>query len=90
MRKIFFVFLTILLIDVSLSLMTNADILDSQKQYLSLENSLEEAKEKKAQLFDKVLKLSSLKRISETARELNLVSGEEKLVFVLSEKFAMR
>ena len=90
MKKYFLFLIGIVLVNISLSLMINADLFTCQKELFSLQQSLISAREKNNRLKREAASLSSLNRIAQLASKTGLAREEKKIVIVSGDRFAMR
>jgi len=90
MKKCFFFLIGIVLVNISLSLIINADLFTCQKEFFSLRQNLISASEKNSHLKREAANLSSLNRIAKLALKNGLAREEKKIVIVSGDRFAMR
>ncbi len=80
----------VVLVNVLISLVINADLLANQKKYIDLEKSISQLREENNKLNRKLAHLSSLTMISQAAEEMGLGHDKKNIVFVSKSQFAKR
>ena len=91
MKKQYFFFLAgLILLDIFLSLLINADLLTKQERLVQLQERAIRLEAENDRLKREVAQLSSLNRIAKLASEMGLVRDDQRLIVVSQDQFAMR
>jgi len=91
MKKQYFFFLAgLILFDIFLSLLINADLLTKQERLVQLQEKVAKLEAGNDRLKREVAQLSSLNRIAKLASEMGLARDDQRLIVVSQDQFAMR
>ena len=79
-----------LLANIIISLSINADLLDSEKKYQQLDETINGLRTKNQKLNQQIAQLTSITRVAQEAEKLNISTDNQKIVFIIGDRFAKR
>ena len=90
MKKYFLFLLCLVFLDVSVCLLTNTNLVEIQKDYQKLEESLSLLEKENNRLEREIAHLTSFNHLEKEIKKIDLKNNPDRIVYLDQDLFAMR